>query len=238
MRPFHPQYIFEALPQLILYLPVTAAIVIGTVFFGSLLGILLAAGRIRRGRVGRVFANMYIYVIRCVPSIVLLFLVYYGLPEFLNVFGVNINDAGKGFFVITTFSLLFSASMAEVFRSAYEAVDRGQREAAVSIGLTEFQAFYRIVLPQCVRVAIPNFTNALVNLMKEGSLAYTIGLIDIMGKGQLMIGQNHGSYSLEIYLALFFLYWGLTILVEKGAGVWERRLSPVKQEKGGAGKCN
>lgn len=238
MRPFHPQYILEVLPRLILYLPVTAAIMIGTVFFGSLLGILLAAGRIRRGRAGRALANGYIYVIRCVPSIVLLFLVYYGLPELLQAFGVDINDAGKGFFVITTFSLLFGASMAEVFRSAYEAVDRGQREAAVSVGLTEFQAFYRIVLPQCVRVAIPNFTNALVNLMKEGSLAYTIGLIDIMGKGQLIIGQNHGSYSLEIYLALFALYWGLTLLMEKGMGLWEQRLTPVKKRRGGATQCS
>ena len=167
----------------------------------------------------------------------LLFLVYYGLPELLNTFGVNINDAGKGFFVITTFSLLFAASMAEVFRSAYEAVDRGQREAAVSIGLTEFQAFYRIVLPQCVRVAIPNFTNALVNLMKEGTLAYTIGLIDIMGKGQLVIGLNHGSYSLEVYLALFILYWTLTLLTEKGAGLAERRLSAEKR-KGGVSRCS
>ena len=231
MRPFHPQYILEVLPQLILYLPVTAAIVVGTVFFGGLFGILLAAGRIRRGRVGRFFANAYIYVIRCIPSIVLLFLVYYGLPELLNTFGVNINDAGKGFFVITTFSLLFAASMAEVFRSAYEAVDKGQREAAVSVGLTEFQAFYRIILPQCARVAIPNFTNALVNLLKEGSLAYTIGLIDIMGKGQLIIGQNHGSYSLEVYLALFVLYWVLTLLIEKGAGLLERRLAPDKKGK-------
>lgn len=238
MRPFHPQYILEVLPQLIWYLPVTAAVVIGTVFFGSLLGILFAAGRIRRGRVGRVFANIYIYVIRCVPSIVLLFLVYYGLPELLLAFGIDINSAGKGFFVITTFSLLFGASMAEVFRSAYEAVDRGQREAAVSVGLTEFQAFYRIVLPQCVRVAIPNFTNALVNLMKEGSLAYTIGLIDIMGKGQLIIGQNHGSYSLEVYLALFILYWALTLLIEKGAGVWEQRLTPVKKQRGGVSQCS
>lgn len=237
MRPFHPQYILEVLPQLALYLPVTAAIVIGTVIFGSLLGILLAAGRIRRGRAGRLFANLYIYVIRCVPSIVLLFLVYYGLPELLNTFGVNINDAGKGFFVITTFSLLFSAAMAEVFRSAYEAVDRGQREAAVSIGLTEFQAFYRIVLPQCVRVAIPNFTNALVNLMKEGSLAYTIGLIDIMGKGQLIIGQNHGSYSLEVYLALFVLYWMLTILIEKGAG-WLEQFLAAEKRKGGVSRCS
>ena len=237
MRPFHPQYILEVLPELILYLPVTAAIVIGTVFFGSLLGVLLAAGSIRRGRAGRVLSGVYIYVIRCVPSIVLLFLVYYGLPELLNTFGVNINDAGKGFFVITTFSLLFAASMAEVFRSAYEAVDRGQREAAVSIGLTEFQAFYRIVLPQCVRVAIPNFTNALVNLMKEGSLAYTIGLIDIMGKGQLVIGLNHGSYSLEVYLALFILYWALTLLTEKGAGLAERCLSAEKR-KGGVSRCS
>lgn len=224
MRPFHPYYIIEVLPALIPYLLVTAGIVIGTVFFGSLLGILLAAGRIRRGRVARVIANMYIYVVRCVPSIVLLFLVYYGLPELLNVFGADINNASKGFFVITTFSILFAASMAEVFRSAYEAVDKGQREAAVSIGLTEFQAFRRIVLPQCVRFAIPNFTNALINLMKEGSLAYTIGLIDIMGKGQLIIGQNQGSYSLEVYLALFILYWVLTVVIEKGAGLLETRL--------------
>lgn len=224
MRPFHPQYILETLPQLLPFLPVTAAIVVGTVFFGSLLGALLAAGKIRKGKVGQFLANLYIYVIRCIPSIVLLFLVYYGLPELLNVFGININDADKAFFVITTFSLLFAATMAEVFRSAYEAVDRGQREAAVSVGLTEFQAFYRIVLPQCIRVAIPNFTNALVNLMKEGSLAYTIGLIDIMGKGQLIIGQNQGSYSLEVYLALFILYWVLTVLIEKGAALWERGL--------------
>lgn len=238
MRPFHPQYILEVLPQLILYLPVTVAIVMGTVFFGGLLGLLLAAGKVRRGRAGRIAANLYIYVIRCVPSIVLLFLVYYGLPELLNTVGVDINNAGKGFFVIVTFSLLFAAVMAEVFRSAYEAVDRGQREAAVSIGLTEFQAFYRIILPQCVRVAIPNFTNALVNLMKEGSLAYTIGLIDIMGKGQLIIGQNQGSYSLEVYLALFVLYWALTLLIEKGAALSERLLTPEKRKRGGVSRCS
>lgn len=224
MRPFHPYYIIKVLPELIPYLAVTAGIMIGTVFFGSLIGILLAAGKIRRGRAGKLISNLYIYVVRCIPSIVLLFLVYYGLPEVLNVFGIDINNAGKGFFVITTFSILFSATMAEVFRSAYEAVDKGQREAAVSIGLTEFQAFRRIILPQCVRVAIPNFTNALVDLMKEGSLAYTVGLIDIMGKGQLIIGQNQGSYSLEVYLALFILYWILTVVIEKGAGLMETRL--------------
>lgn len=229
MRPFHPLYILEVLPQLFPYLLVTIGIVMGTVLFGSLIGLLLAAGKIRRGRIGRVLANIYIYITRCVPSIVLLFIVYYGLPEFLNVFDININDASKGFFVITTFSILFAANMSEVFRSSYEAIDKGQREAAVSIGLTEFQAFYRIVLPQCIAVAIPNFTNALINLMKEGALAYTIGLIDLMGKGQLIIGYNQGSYSLEVYLALFILYWVLTILVEKSFAAVEHFLTKGKK---------
>lgn len=230
MRPFHPAYILEVLPQLIPYLLVTIEMVIGTVFFGSLFGLLLAAAKIRKRKVGAALANLYIYITRCVPSIVLLFIVYYGLPEFLLWFGININDASKGFFVITTFSILFSANMAEGFRSAYEAIDKGQREAAVSIGLTEFQAFRRIVLPQCIRVVIPNFTNSLISLMKEGSLAYTIGLIDIMGKGQLIIGQNQGSYSLEVYLSLFLLYWVLTILVEKGFGVLELHLSKGRRD--------
>lgn len=229
MRPFHPLFILEVLPQLLPYLLVTIGIVFGTVFFGSLLGLLLATGKVRRGRIGRALASTYIYITRCVPSIVLLFIVYYGLPEFLNVFGIDINSAGKGFFVITTFSILFAANMAEVFRSAYEAIDKGQREAAVSIGLSEFQAFYRIVLPQCVAVAIPNFTNALINLMKEGSLAYTIGLIDLMGKGQLIIGQKQGSYSLEVYLAQFILYWILTIAAEKSFGALERTLTKGKK---------
>lgn len=119
--------------------------------------------------------------------------------------------------------------MSEVFRSAYESIDKGQREAAVSIGMSEFQAFRRIILPQCTLVAIPNFTNALVNLIKEGSLAYTIGLIDIMGKGQLIIGANQGSYNLETYLALFILYWVLTIIIEVSSKILEKRLSQGKK---------
>jgi len=229
MRPFHPLYIIEAFWKILPYLWVTVAIVFGTVFFGGLVGLLLAVLKIRRGRIGKILANLYVYIIRCVPSIVLLFMVYYGLPEFLKAFGIDINRIHNGFFVIITFSILFSANVAEVFRSAYEAVDKGQREAAVSTGLTEIQAFFRIVFPQCILVAIPNFANALINLMKEGSLAYTIGLIDIMGKGQLMIGKNQGSYSLEIYLALTILYWTLTVVTEKGFQKIEEKLSKGKK---------
>ena len=214
MRPFKPSFIFEVLPQILPYTLVTLGIMLGTVLFGSLLGLLLAAGKLKGGKILCGLANGYTYFIRCVPSIVMLFIIYYGLPELLLSFGININNAGKAVFVITTFTLMFSASMSEVFRSSYLAIDPGQSEAGLSIGLSRWQTFRRIIFPQASAVALPNFTNALVNLMKEGTLAYTIGLIDIMGKGQLIIGLNHGSYALETYIAMFIIYWVLTLVIE------------------------
>ncbi len=225
MRPFNPSYIFEVLPQLIPYLGVTIFMTIGTVLLGSVLGLLLATVKIRKGKIGTIITEIYIYITRCVPSIVMLFVIYYGLPKLLLCVGIDINDVGKGFFVITTFTILFSANISEVFRSAYEAVDKGQREAALSIGLSEWQAFYRIILPQCGILALPNFGNALVSLIKEGSLAYTVGLIDIMGKGQLIISKNQGSYSVEIYIALAILYWILTVGIEQSFKYLEKRLA-------------
>ena len=224
MRPFKPTFIFEVLPQILPYTLVTLGIMLGTVFFGGLLGLLLAAGKLKGGRILRGLASAYTYFIRCVPSIVMLFIIYYGLPELFLSFGININNASKAVFVITTFTFMFGASMSEVFRSAYLAIDPGQSEAGLSIGLSRWQTFRRIILPQASAVALPNFTNALVNLMKEGTLAYTIGLIDIMGKGQLIIGLNHGSYALETYIAMFVIYWVLTLLIEAVSKRLEKHL--------------
>ena len=224
MRPFNPMKIPEFIPQLLPFLSVTLAIMLATVFFGGILGFILAFCKLK-GRVSANIAQAYIYIIRCIPSIVMLFMVYYGLPKFLLIFNIDINNYDRAFFVILTFSLLFAASMAEVFRTAYIAIDKGQTEAALSIGLTPLQAFIRIVFPQALVVALPNFTNALVNLMKEGALAYTIGLIDLMGKGDLIIYNNQGAYNLETYIALSLIYWAMTIIIEKTFMHLEMRLS-------------
>lgn len=230
MRPFHAEFIWTAFLDLIPYLWVTLAMMAGTVVFGGSLGLVLARAKVRRGWIAGILADIYIYITRCIPSVVMLFIVYYGLPEFMLTFGIDMNRAGKGVFVIITFSVLFASAMCEVFRSAYLAVDHGQMEAAISIGLTELQAFFRIMLPQCTVYALPNFANMLVNLMKEGALAYTIGLIDIMGEGQMLIGRNQGSYVLETYLALTILYWILTILIENGFQWMEKRLTAGKKQ--------
>lgn len=230
MRPFKPSYIIEVLPQLLPYLLVTLLIMVCVVLLGSFLGFFLARARMRRRSVSKLLADAYIGVLRCTPPIVLLFIVFYGLPKLLMVlFGVNINGAHSGVFVLISFTLLFAAPMAEIMRSAYLAIEPGQREAAVSAGLSEAQAFVYIVLPQATAVALPNFGNALINLMKDGSLAYTIGLIDVMGQGTLIIARNFGSYSLETYLALTLIYWSMTLLIEQLFGRLERNFSKGKK---------
>ncbi len=225
MHPFHPGYIITALLKIIPYVGITLLMMLGTVIFGGLIGILLAKAKIKRRIIPRVLAEIYIYLTRCIPSIVMLFIVYYGIPFLLLQFGIDVNHFSKGVFVIAAFSILFASNLGEVFRAAYLAVDPGQREAAVCSGLSEFQAFYRIVLPQAAVHALPNFSNMLVNLMKEGALAYSIGLIDVMGEGNLLIGKNQGSYSLEIYLAMAIIYWALTVIIELIFGRLEKSLS-------------
>ncbi|SCP98173.1 amino acid ABC transporter permease [Anaerobium acetethylicum] len=225
-RPFEPSFIIEVIPQLLPFLGTTLAIVTGTVLFGSMFGFILARAKIRGRKISKLLADLYTAIIRATPSIVLLFVVFYGLPELLlGTIGINSNGYNKVFFVLIAFSLQFAAVMSEVMRSAYGSVDKGQYEAAVSIGLSERQAFIRIVLPQCIVVALPNFANSLIGLLKEGALAYTIGLTDIMGKGILIIGNNYGAYALETYIALTAIYWGITLLIEKSFHLTENHLS-------------
>lgn len=232
MRPFDPLFIIEVVPELLSYLWVTLAVVVSSVVLGTLFGFVLTALKLSNRRIYRVLSDGYTCVIRCTPSIILLFIVFYGLPKFfLDVFNYDINEFHKMFFVITTFTLLFAASISEVMRSAYLAIDKGQYEAAVSIGLSPFQAFYRIILPQGTIIALPNFGNSFITLLKEGALAYTIGLIDVLGSGNLIIAHNYGSYALEIYIALSVIYWSMAILCEKAFSGLENRLSRYKKAR-------
>lgn len=215
-RPFYPAKILETIPELLPYLLVTFEILIGVIVVGIGIGFLLAKAMLSKRKWKNRVAGFVINAFRCTPSIVMLFVVFYGLPNlFWAVFNVDINDWSKVFYVVIALGLLFSASAAEIMRSSYLAVPEGQREAALTSGLTEIEAFRRITLPQAFVVSLPNLGNSLIVLLKEGSLAFTIGLIDVMGKGNLIISINYGAYALETYTALAVIYWGLTILLEQ-----------------------
>ena len=230
-RIFYPSYILTAFKKLLPFLGMTFGIVLGTIVIALLLSILIVKGRLSKNKVAVKIASGYVGALRCTPSIVLLFIVFYGLPRLFLAFGIDLNFWPKAFFVIVALSLLYAASLSEVIRSAYLAVGKGQYEAAVSVGLTEFQAIRRIVFPQAFVVALPNLGNSLVSLLKEGSLAYTIGLIDVMGTGNLLISRNMGAYAIETYVALALIYWIATIILENLFKFLEKKFSVGRKVK-------
>ena len=216
MRPFSPVQIYKSFLTIIPYFGITFAVVLGTIVLGMALAVLLFTQKQSKRAWVRAIADGYINIIRCTPSIVLLFIVYYGIPKIaLAAFNINLNFSSKIIYVIISLSLIYAATLAEVIRSAYLALGRAQYEAALSIGLTPWQAIRRVMLPQGIVVALPNLGNSLISLFKEGSLAFTIGLIDMMGAGNLIISRNYGAYSLETYLALAIIYWSLTLIIEQ-----------------------
>jgi len=226
---FDATFIWESLPLLLPFLKVTFMVAGLSVLFGTLLGFVIAAAKIGKNKFTSVLANGYTTVLRCTPSIVLLFLVYYGIPAIGDNFGIYLHDVNTAVFVVITFTLQFAAIMSEVIRSAYQSIDKGQFEAAVSVGLTNTQAYRRIVVPQAFVVAIPNFGNGLLALLQEGSLAYTIGLIDVVGKANLIIASNYNTHTLEIFIALAIIYWVLSILIEQVFLKLEKVFSKGKQ---------
>lgn len=222
---FHGEIFVSNLIEILPYLGTTFLVMALSLLFSVLLGTITVIGNLGKNKIFHGAARAYITLMRCVPPIVLLFVVYYGAPHLVRgVFGVDINQINAIWFAIFSLSLLHGASLSEMMRSAYESVEKGQREAAVSIGLTSFQAFYRIVFPQALVTALPTLGNTIVSLLKDGALAYSIGVVDITGQARYLISMNLGGYVLETYLALALIYWILSLVVQKCFGVLENRL--------------
>lgn len=131
----------------------TLLVILLTTLLGSLLGGLVAWASLSKDKALENLAKGYVFILRCTPPIVLLFLVFYGVPEFLNWWlGLDINDWSKLIFVLVTMVLLFSAMISEVFKAAYQAIPKGQLEAGLSIGLTSEQTFVRIIALKHLRL--------------------------------------------------------------------------------------
>ncbi|PHV58679.1 amino acid ABC transporter permease [Streptococcus macedonicus] len=229
MVSYEPSRVITFLPEILLALPLTLWVLVLTILFGSLLGLFLAWSQLSGKKSLSSFARGYVFILRCTPPIVLIFLVFYGLPRFLEWWlGIDVNGWSRSVFVILAMTLLFAASISEVFKSSYQALPKGQLEAGISIGLTDYQTFVRILLPQAFRIALPNITTAIINLLKDIALAYTIGLVDLMGAGNLVISRNLGNYSLETYTAVAIIYWVLALILAIGTHFIENELDTTR----------
>jgi len=224
MRPFDPVFIIHYFFELAPFIGRTVQVMFFSIICGTAAGALLAWARLSSSFIARMFSAVYVHIIRCTPSIVLLFIVYYGFPKLIeSTTGMKTGCSGKLLYVTITLSLLFAATMCELFRSAYNAVDTGQKDAAFCCGFTPFQTAWFIIMPQALTAAVPVFCNEVIALLKQGALAFTIGFIDLMGETDVIVARNYGAHGLETYIALAIIYWGLSIAIEQIAGIVEQR---------------
>lgn len=218
--------IFKDLPQLLSCLHITLLIVVCATIIGLFLGIVLALFRIYKIPVFSQLATIYISFNRGTPMIVQLFIVYFGLPNVLLGLGIDVNRWDKLYFVIITYGLNAAAFMSEIIRASIISVDIGQTEASYSVGMTRIQTFSRIVAPQALLIALPNLGTSFLGLLQDTSLAFTIGIIDVMGKAQAIGATTY--HSIEAYIGAAIIFLVLGILLEKGFNIIEKKIDYKK----------
>ncbi len=221
-QPFDLSYVFSFLPKLLSTLNTTLLIVVCSLLVGILAGFLVALPRMFKVPVLRQVSALYLSFFRGTPILIQLFLFYYGLPEIMKLVHVDMTRVPVLLFVILTYGLNTGAFMSEVIRSSVSAVDRGQVEAAYAVGMTGSQAFRRIVLPQALAVAVPVVSNLIIALLKDTSLAFTLGVMEMTGKAQTL--GTLTQHFVESYLALALIYLVISLILEKLLLRAERRL--------------
>lgn len=204
----------DLLYQVLQQLPLTLLMIVLSLIFALILGFILATIRIQKIKLLSPVVKVYISFIRSTPLLLQLFLVYFALPQLLLFVHIDINHFSRLFFVILAFTLHTGAYLSEIIRASYQSVDYRQIEAGLSIGLTYPRILKEIILPQALRNSIPNLTTQIIELVKDTSLAFTIGIIDMMGQVKLIIGNNYGLGMLEVYIVISVVYWLIALIIQ------------------------
>lgn len=198
---FDFKYFLNAFPDLLKYLDYTILMAVISTLFGLILALILATIRILKIKVLSQIVSVYISFFRGTPLLVQLFVFYFGLPQIIK----PLKNLTPFWAMIIGLSLCGSALLSEIFRGAVMSVEKGQLEAALSVGMTHGQGLRRIVFPQAIRIAIPGIGNTFVDLLKSSSLAYVLGLTEILARAQSNAASSFKV--LENYLALAIIYW-------------------------------
>ncbi|HPN16269.1 MAG: ABC transporter permease subunit [Acidobacteria bacterium] len=189
-------------------LKVTALIAVLSALLGTLLGALICLMRMGRNRALKAFAKAYISLLRGIPQVVLLMLMFYVVFAPLDVSGVAV--------AIFTFALNFAAYVSEMFRAGIESVKRGQVEAGVAMGFSRFRTFVHIVLPQAVQRILPVFKGEFVALVKMTAIVGYIAVQDLTKASDIIRSRTFDAFFPLVMVAVlyFILAWGLTSLLE------------------------
>lgn len=214
----------ESLPALLNGLLLTIGYTLIVIVISLVAGVPVAWGRLSRNRVVRGLVGAYVNLFRSTPLLIQLVYIYYALP----IIGIQLSAPVAG---IVGLTLHYTAYIAEVYRGAIEAVPRGQRDAALALGMNARTVELRVVLPQAVRAVIPALGNYFVGLFKDTSLLSVVTVREMLFTGQLIAARTYDYFT--IYTMVFLIYLvvgGLAIwlvrYVERRSGIEHARRSP------------
>ncbi|KPG71302.1 amino acid ABC transporter permease [Enterococcus sp. RIT-PI-f] len=185
--------------------PLTVLIVAVACLIGFFLGAIVAIIRVEKVPIANQIVIVFVSFLRGTPILVQLFVVFYGLPVLLETVGLSIEGWSKLTYVFIAYGLNCSAFFSEIIRGAILAIPKGQIEAARSIGLSQWRCYSRIVLPQAFRIAIPNFGVALVGLLQDTSLAFSLGIVEVMGKVRSIAALTYRNTEVYLIAAIIFI---------------------------------
>lgn len=197
-------------------LRVTIPLAVFSFMVGILLAVLVASARLSNKRILQKIAAFYVWIIRGTPLLVQLYIIFFGLPSL----GVTLEPWPAG---IIAFAVNFGAYASEAIRGAITSVPKGQIEAAESLGMSSFQVFWRAVLPQAVRVAIPALMGNFISLVKQTSLASTVTIMDLMLTADRYVSRYYET--MLIYLEVAVIYLLFTSILTWLQGKVEKRFS-------------
>lgn len=206
-------YVAEILPALLSGLKMTLGIFILTLVGSIPLGMVLAVGLVHKaktifGRLGNWLLTAYVWLFRGTPLLLQLIFVFYGLPLVGIVFD-RFNAA------IFAFILNYAAYFAEIFRGGFGAVEQGQFEAATVLNLTRWQTLRYVVIPQVVKIVLPSVGNEVINLIKDSSLVYVIGLGDLLRAGNVATARDVTLVPLVLVGIIYLLLTAIFTFLQK-----------------------
>lgn len=177
---------------------VTIPLAVFSFIVGILLAVLVATARLSTHRVLQKIAAFYVWIIRGTPLLVQLYIIFFGLPSL----GISLDPWPAG---IIAFAANFGAYASESIRGAITSIPKGQIEAAESLGMSSFQVFWRAILPQAVRVAIPALMGNFISLVKQTSLASTVTIMDLMLTANHFVSRYYETMLIYLEVAVIYL---------------------------------
>ncbi|MBT1165373.1 amino acid ABC transporter permease [Bifidobacterium simiarum] len=201
-------------PGLIEHIPITLVYWFVPSVLSLLFGTLLCIVRVGRHNVLYWICTIYISFFRGTPGIVQIYLVFFGLPKLFWIFGIDINDWSAGIYFIIATTMNLSCFMCETLRGGYVGMDKGQIETGLSIGFSRTQNFFRVIAPQTLKVAILNLKNLEIDVLKDTSVAFTIGAVEMLGYAKGVIAASYGSGQLWILGAAAVIYFVMCTVLE------------------------